>query len=78
VDIHDGKCSLYGPHSQGRKPLRIELMLIANPIPDFNLSLSNPILQVATVKRALTFTAMFTYRHVVNCSKLIKVKLHGK
>jgi len=53
-------------------------MLIANPIPDFNLSLSNPILQVATVKRALTFTAMFTYRHVVNCSKLIKVKLHGK
>jgi len=27
VDIHDGKCSLYCPHSQGRKPLRLELIL---------------------------------------------------
>jgi len=50
----------------------------ANPIPNFNLSLSNPILHVATAKRAFTFMAMFTYRHAVNCSKLIKVKLHGK
>ena len=27
VDIHDGKCSLYGPHSKGRKPLQLELVL---------------------------------------------------
>jgi len=27
VDIHDGKRSLYCPHSQGRKPLRLALAL---------------------------------------------------
>jgi len=27
MDIHDDKCSLYGPHSQGWKQLWLELIL---------------------------------------------------
>ena len=48
MDIHGGKCLLYGPHS---------VMVRTNPDPNH---IPNPILHVATVERTFTFTAMLT------------------
>ena len=59
MDIHDGKRSLYCPHSQGRKPLPLELNLIRILSPNSNPD-PKPILDVATVKRTFTFTTVLT------------------
>ena len=80
MTIHDGKCSLCGPHAQGQKPLRSQLILILILILILTLALTYPHVcrSRGNSKENVYLHGSVNYLHAVNCRKLINVKIHGK
>ena len=76
MTIHDGKCSLCGPHVQGRKPLRSQLILIITLTPA--LTYPQVCRSRGNSKENVYLHGNVNYLHAVNCRKLINVKIHGK
>ena len=70
MTIHDGKCSLCGPHAQGQKPLQSQLILT------LTLSLTYPQIcrSRGNSKENVYLHGIVNYRHAINCRKLINVK----